>query len=94
MYQRNPLLLIVMWMCIDISLVPMSSPASMSEANAVIMSASALHLHPLNAVAPESVTRCELSPNEPPILVYRYDPARVVPTRFKDLQTLDANLTC
>lgn len=56
--------LIVVWMRVDVGLVAVGRPPRVPQPDVVLVPRSPLQLHALDAVATESVTRCELSTHE------------------------------
>ena len=87
------LFMIVMRMCINISLVPMSGPSCMPKSDVMLVPGTTLKFHPFDAIPSESVTRSELSSYESAIFINSDYPARVIPSRFQNLQTLNANIS-
>ncbi len=54
--KSDSFLMIIVWMCVDISLVTMSGPSGMTKPYVVLMSSAAFKLHALYAVTSEPVT--------------------------------------
>lgn len=83
---------------IDICLVTVRGPPSMTDCHVMIMRLRSLNSHPLYAIAAEPVCRSELSRDPGWLTLFiisdRNDTAAVVATRFKDLKTLDADRAC
>jgi hypothetical protein len=60
----NSFPLIVVGVRIDVGLVAVGGPPRVPQPDVVLVAGPPLQLHPLDAVAPESITRCELSAHE------------------------------
>ena len=82
MYKGNSLFHVIVRMSIDVSLVSVSCPPSVANANLMIVPSFALKLHSLDAITTKSIAGCEFRSDKLPLLINRYDTARVISTRF------------
>ena len=91
----SPLKSIKVRMCVDICLVAMSCPSSVSDGDIVVVAGCTLDGHPLDAVTAEPLCASELGGLEHRLIglvVCNGDnSAGVVATGLKDFESLDAN---
>ena len=87
--------MIEMWMRINVRLVSMGRPASMSDGDIVVVLRCTLHGHALDAVATESVRAGELSAYPDGFVLFilgnRDNSTGVISATFQYLQALDAD---
>lgn len=97
--EGDSFLVIEMGVSVHIGFVTMGRPSRVTDSDQMVVLIGAINDHALDAVAAKTVSTGKLGALEGGlvvrglVLVDRDDSTRIVPTTFKNLQALDANLT-